>query len=78
MENYFKISFPFVYTQHCKIFGAIYNREGGGGGDISSALNPSHEYIREGGWDGTFHLPLNPSHKKCSTIQNKILLAVKR
>ena len=33
MENYFKLSFPFVvYTQHCKVIGAIYIREGGGGG----------------------------------------------
>ena len=32
MENYFKLSFPFVvYTQHCKIIRAIYIREGGVG-----------------------------------------------
>ena len=48
MENYFKLSFSFVvYTQHCKIIGAIYIREGGGR-IFHLALKPSPEHVIEG------------------------------
>ena len=79
MENYFKLSFPFVYTQHCKIMEAIYIREGGGGrGHFTCPLTLFTNILEKGLGGGYFNCHLTLTTKKKPSIQNKILLAVKR